>query len=158
MPEEITIIKNNHLGEEVWRYQGKQLSRSSRGILFEAFFNRTDLKFNGILLKNKDLFLELYLFGKYYNIYEIHDRDSGQLKAWYCNVTRPVKLADGSLSYDDLALDLLVFPDGHQLVLDEDEFEPLPLSDDERRCALDGLKELQDLFVREHPLDIYKML
>ena len=29
------------------------------------------------------------------------------------------------IRYVDLALDLLVFPDGRQLVLDEDEFEAL---------------------------------
>ena len=93
-----TIIKNNELGEEIWRYKGKPLVQTSQGILFEAYFNRSDLDFNGILFKKNDLFLELYLFGKFYNIYELHDRDTGMLKAWYCNVTRPVVLGDSTIS------------------------------------------------------------
>jgi hypothetical protein len=45
-----------------------------------------------------------------------------------------------------LALDLLVFPDGRQIVLDEDEFNALPLSEAERQSALAALAELQALF------------
>lgn len=153
-----TIIKNNELGEEVWRYKGKPLVQTSQGILFEAYFNRSDLDFNGILFKKNDLFLELYLFGKFYNIYELHDRDTGMLKAWYCNVTRPVVLGDSTISYDDLALDLLVYPDGRQLVLDEDEFQEIIISTEERRCALKALRELRGLFKKHHKLDVRKLI
>ena len=72
----MTIIKNNHKGEEVWRYAGKILAETAKGIIAEAFFNRADLEFNGITLKEGDRFLELYLFGKWFNIYEIYDRDT----------------------------------------------------------------------------------
>jgi hypothetical protein len=41
-----------------------------------------------MLLKQRDRFLELYLFDRYFNIYEIYDRDTGILKGWYCNITR----------------------------------------------------------------------
>jgi protein associated with RNAse G/E len=56
--------------------------------------------------------VELYLFGKWFNIYEIYDRDDQLLKAWYCNITRPVRLLGNEVHYDDLALDLLVFLTG----------------------------------------------
>ena len=158
MQDSFTIIKNDHLGREVWRYAGKLIARSDKGLLFEAFFNRPDLDFNGLLLKQNDRFLELYPFDKYFNIYEIYDRDSTLLKGWYCNITRPVNVADTFISYDDLALDLLVFPDGCQLVLDEDEFAKLKLDEDLKENALKGLREVQQIFRDHHPLRVEKLI
>jgi len=40
---DVTIIKNNHKGEEVWRYAGKIFKETPKGIVAEAFFNRSDL-------------------------------------------------------------------------------------------------------------------
>ena len=67
-------------------------------------------------------------------------------KGWYCNVGRPAVLVDDAVSYVDLALDLWVSADGKQTVLDEDEFDVLPLNDSEREKALNALTELQRLF------------
>jgi predicted RNA-binding protein associated with RNAse of E/G family len=158
MQASFTIIKNDHYGREVWRYPGKLISRSERGLLFEAYFNRPDLKFNGMLLKQNDRFLELYLFEKYFNIYEIYDRDSDMLKGWYCNITRPICIADACISYDDLALDLLVFSDGRQMVLDEDEFARLTLDEGLKDKALKSLHELQQLFRDQHPFSVRKQI
>lgn len=143
---DVTIIKNNHKGEEVWRYAGKIFAETPKGIIAEAYFNRSNLEFNGITLKEGDRFMELYLFGKWFNIYEIYDRDDEKLKAWYCNITRPVRIAGREIHYDDLALDLLVFPDRRQLALDEDEFMALDLINADQQNARSALKELQDLF------------
>jgi protein associated with RNAse G/E len=60
-------------------------------------------------------------------------------------VARPAVISAEQVSYVDLALDLLVFPDGMQLVLDEDEFEALPLGAEDRRMALHALQELKEL-------------
>jgi predicted RNA-binding protein associated with RNAse of E/G family len=158
MQDAFTIIKNDHLGREVWRYPGRLISRSEKGLLFEAHFNRSDLDFNGLLLKQNDRFLELYPFDKYFNIYEIYDRDSGLCKGWYCNVTRPIRIMDASISYDDLALDLLVFPDGRQLVLDEDEFAELNLDAGLKEKALKGLGELRRIFRDLAPFDVHKLI
>ena len=151
---DMTIIKNNHIGVEVWRYAGKIIAESPKGIIAEAYFNRSDLEFNGILLKEGDRFLELYLYGKWFNIYEIHDRDSGLLKAWYCNITRPVLVAEHTIRYDDLALDLLVYPDLRQLSLDEDEFLSLDLNKADQQNARSALKELQTLFSQSELVNI----
>jgi hypothetical protein len=110
------------------------------------------------LLKENDRFLELYLYDKWFNIYEIFDRDTSILKAWYCNITRPVRLEAGNLYYDDLALDLLVFPDGHRIVLDEDEFLQMGLSEGENQRARAGLKELEGLFDQNSPLDVFALV
>lgn len=143
---EIVVIKKNTAGEETWRYSGRVMSRLPEGVLLEAFFNRPDYPFHGMLLGQGDRFVEMYYTDRWYNIFEIHDRQTDALKGWYCNVCRPAELRDGQVSYVDLALDLLVFPDGRQLVLDEDEFEALALSVQEDAEARAALAELQRAF------------
>lgn len=158
MKNPVTIIKNDHHGNEVWRYPGDVHKKTEKGLIAEAFFNRSDLEFNGLLLKENDRFLELYLYDKWFNIYEIFDRDTHALKAWYCNITRPVRMEAGNLFYDDLALDLLVFPDGHRLVLDEDEFMQMKFSETEKQYARSGLNELESLFDQYNPLDVFALV
>ena len=51
----------------------------------------------------------------------------------------------------DLALDLWVSANGVLTVLDEDEFEALELSSELRAGALEGLQELQELFLNNKP-------
>ena len=144
--DNVIVIKQNTEGVETWRYDGRILKQSPDMVLLEAFFNRSDLTFHNILLKQHDRFLELYFSNRWYNIFEIYDRDNGQLKGWYCNVTHPAEVRDGYISYVDLALDLLVYPDGRQLVLDEDEFDVLEISEEQKKQALHALEELKSVF------------
>ncbi len=144
--KKLTVVKLNPQKQEVWHYDGKILSFDNEKVVIEAFFNRDDFLFNGMMLKKNDRFLETYYFSRWYNIFEIYDRDNAELKGWYCNVTKPAQLTNGRLSYVDLALDLLVFADGQQYILDEDEFEALNLDQVTRENALSGLAELQKYF------------
>ncbi len=156
MDNTIRIIKNDHTAVRcITRRDHRSICEWPHR---ESAFHRADLEFNGVLLKENDCFLELYLVEKWFNIYEIFDRDDGKLKAWYCNVTKPVRLAKGEIFYDDLALDLLVFPDGRRLVLDEDEFEALNLSEEDQRTARSALQELEELFEGHTPLDVFSLL
>ncbi|MHB0989620.1 MAG: YbaK/EbsC family protein [Bellilinea sp.] len=143
---DIVIIKQDIYGQETWRYAGQVLQRTSDALLIEAHFNREDTHFQGILLKKGDPFIEAYYTRRWFNIFEIHDRDSNSVKGWYCNVTRPAVLADGTLSYVDLALDLLVYPDGRWLLLDEDEYQALQVSAEEHEQAQAALATLKHLF------------
>jgi predicted RNA-binding protein associated with RNAse of E/G family len=146
MLNDVVVIKRNIDGQETWRYDGRILERGQNWLLLEAFFNRQDTPFHGIVLARGDRFLETYYSDRWYNIFEIHDRLSGDLKGWYCNVTRPALFEETQVSYIDLALDLLVYPDQTQLVLDEDEFAQLPIDESTRQKALAALQELQTLF------------
>ncbi len=114
--------------------------------MLEARFNRPDLPFHGILLKQGDRFVETFYTDRWYNIFEIHDRDDDHLKGWYCNIGCPAEITPGTVSYVDLELDLLVFPDGRQFVLDEDEFAALELSPEIKEKALAALRQLQAEF------------
>ena len=148
MSDQITVIKQNLAGEETWRYTGHILEQTENSVRLEAFFNRDDLPFHGIILKRGDRFVETYFSDRWYNIYEIFDRDSHERKGWYCNVTRPAVIEKDKISYVDLALDLLVFTDDRLLVLDEDEFAALEISSQEAQTARRALRELQGLFER----------
>ncbi|PKO17736.1 MAG: hypothetical protein CVU39_04440 [Chloroflexi bacterium HGW-Chloroflexi-10] len=145
---EVVVIKQNMHGEEVWRYSGTVLCETAEEVTVEARFNREDVPFHGIVMRNQDRFVETYYTRYWYNIMEIHDRDTDSIKGWYCNVTRPALFSEGEIAYRDLALDLLVYPDGRQLVLDEDEFTELELDEETRQQARDGLAQLQVLFTR----------
>lgn len=145
MPK-ITVIKLSSTGDEVWRYMGDVIIRNSEKIVLTAKFNKDDFLFNGMMLKKGDLFYEAYFRNKWYNMFEIYDRDDNHLKGWYCNVTAPATIRRWDVSYRDLALDLLVFPDGRQIVLDEDEFAAEHITPEERDQALSALDELKRIF------------
>jgi len=147
----IEVQKKNLAGEVTWKYDGRVLHRDDNSITLEAYFNRPDTPFMDIVLKENDRFVETFYNNHWYNIFEIHDRDTGKLKGWYCNVSFPAVFADSIVSYVDLALDLWVSKNGEQTVLDEDEFEELSLNDELRANALNGLEELTLLFNTKNP-------
>jgi protein associated with RNAse G/E len=47
----------------------------------------------------------------------------GVLKGWYCNLSSPASVANGELTYRDLALDVFVRPDGTWVEDDRDEYD-----------------------------------
>ena len=143
----VTIIKLNTFREETWRYAGRVLKQDEHSILIEARFNRSDLLFHDVPLRENDRFVERYYADRWYNIFAIHDKDDDRLKGWYCNVTNPAEFTPGRIAYVDLALDLLVYPDGRYLILDEDEFAELDLdreTTEKARQALDQLIRLAE--------------
>lgn len=147
----VEVQKKNLVGEVTWKYDGLVLQREDNFIVLEALFNRPDTPFMDIILKENDRFVETFYTDRWYNIFEIYDRDDGQIKGWYCNVGMPAVFEDGAVSYVDLALDLWVSADGKQSVLDENEFAELDLMDDIRAGALNGLMELRLLFENKNP-------
>lgn len=156
--DEVVVIKRNIEGQETWRYTGYVVQEKTDAVLLEAYFNTSDLALHGIVIRENDHFIEAYFTNRWYNIFEIHDRDNDHLKAWYCNVTYPSVFGDGEISYIDLALDLLVLPDGSRKVLDEDEFAELPIPDETRQKAREALAELQEIFAVPQDFDIWQLL
>jgi predicted RNA-binding protein associated with RNAse of E/G family len=144
----ITVRKLNEKGQETWRYQGRLVERGADYLILEAFFDREDTQVHGMMLARGDRFIETYFTDRWYNIFEIYDRADDHLRGYYCNIGFPAEIGEDKLSYVDLALDLLVFPDGRQVVVDEDEFERLNLTASQRQQARAALKELQQLFAQ----------
>lgn len=147
----IKVQKKNPAGEVTYEYEGDLLKRDANSVTLEALFDREDRPFQNIILKMGDRFVEYYYSDRWYNVFEIHDRDDGQFKGWYCNIGMPAVIEDGMVSYVDLALDLWVSANGKQTLLDEDEFMNLDLNDDMKSGALKGLNDLKCLFKERNP-------
>ena len=82
-------------------------------------------------------------------------RPGHSLVAWYCNVTLPTVVENGEIHWHDLYVDVIVYPDGTTLVLDEDELEESELSvsdPDLHRLIISGRDELLRMAsAREYP-------
>jgi uncharacterized protein len=145
--DQITVIKRNVEGRETWRYSGVVLARGADFVRLEARFNRADLPFQDTVFRENDRFVETFYTDRWYNIFEIHDRDDDHIKGWYCNVGRPVVWdASDTISYVDLALDLWVSTAGWMKFLDWDEYARLRLDTVTRRDVREALYALNALF------------
>ena len=146
MTNELTVIKCDAYGEEVFRWSGRELKRSDIEVLLEAEFNIKEHRLGEMVLRMGDRLLESYYADRWYNIFEVHAVEDDALKGWYCNLSYPAVLGEREIVFHDLALDLIVHPDGRQELLDEDDFEELLISAEVRRQALSAWEELQELF------------
>lgn len=146
MRKTIKVIKQDYAGRAVLQYTGSVLARHEDRIVIEAFFDRESTPVDEIILCHGDRFIETYFSDRWFNIYEIHEQKDQAIKAWYCNVSFPAEISNEAVYYRDLALDLLVYPDGRQTVLDKEEFTRLPISEDVRSQALRALEHLQKRF------------
>lgn len=146
----ITVIKNDHTGREVWRYEGVVLARGATWVKLEAFFNRPDVQTDYHTFREGDRFVEWFYSDRWYNVFEMHRRDDDRLAGFYCNITRPARLDDTAIHADDLALDVYIAPDGALTVLDEDEFAALDLDETTRTQARHALAELTRLAAGHH--------
>ena len=148
--ERVTVRKLDHAGRQVTVYPGRVLRRDGQSIVLRTGWDRPPLDLGFVVLEPGDCWTEYFYSDRWYNIFQICASD-GRLKGWYCNVTRPARIAGGEVAAEDLALDLWVQPEGQMLVLDADEFAALLLSDGERQAAQQALAELQALVTRRMP-------
>ena len=109
---EITIIKRDHNGKPVLQYSGEVTARGEAWVRVRATFNYDDKPVGSITFRRGDVFTEWHYADRWYNVFEIYDVDDGRLKGWYCNVTRPAVIRENTVEADDMALDMLVLPDG----------------------------------------------
>ncbi|HWE62992.1 MAG TPA: DUF402 domain-containing protein [Chloroflexota bacterium] len=100
-----------------------------------------------------DRFTEYYYLDQPYAIWQIAQLD-GTVKGWYCNVGTLPALQDQVLSFNDLILDVLVYPDGRFMVLDRDEFveaQAAGLPREQALLAERGLAGIIELLQRGAP-------
>lgn len=147
----VTVRKLDHTGRQVVEYRGEVLRRGDDGaIVLRTAWDREPLDLGFVGLEPDDLWTEHFYTNRWYNIFEIRAGD-GRLKGWYCNITRPARIAVDEVSAEDLALDMWVAPTGETQVLDQDEFANLPLTQAERANGLRALAELQTMVSRRAP-------
>ena len=92
--------------------------------------------------------VEHYWLNRHYNVFRFYEPD-GQLKFYYCNANLLPEIANGTLRYIDLELDLIIYPDGTEQLLDESDLvdaqERFSLSDDTIRIAYDAMEAVRVL-------------
>jgi len=147
----ILVEKRDHIGRPTLHYPGSRvLSQTDDTLCIEAFFD-FDLPGSYVNICNGDRVIEWFFTNRWYNIFEYHDVQDDHLKGWYCNITRPTSITTTQqglvIMWDDLALDVFIYPDGRFLLLDEDEMDDLTLPADLTRhiwAAVDQLRALVD--------------
>lgn len=142
------VCKLNARGEAVYCYPARLLWQGQESLTVAATFRMDDVTVGGLLLAAGDCFVETYYANYWYNVFGIYARDSHRLRGWYANIGEPIALTPEHIAYRDLALDLIVLPDGTQTVLDADEFAALHLPPAEARRARQALNILQQRFCR----------
>jgi hypothetical protein len=132
--------------QETFRYEGRLLARTATAVTVEAIFTRYErLELDYTVFERGDRMVEFFYSDRWYNVFACHAVGSDRLRGWYCNIAHPAVIEDGQVSQVDLALDVWVYPDGRTLVLDEDEFAALPLTDDDRAAAWAAVEEIKRL-------------
>ena len=145
----ITIHKLDLSGAEVTSYRADVVTRTPTSLVAEARWTRDRLDLGYVVFDTGDRFVEHFFTDRWYNVFEIRAGADDRLKGWYCNVTRPTEIDSAHLRWTDLALDVFIFPDGRVLVLDEDEFEALTLTEEERRKGRRAVGEVMEAYGRK---------
>ncbi|MEI3611495.1 DUF402 domain-containing protein [Pseudogracilibacillus sp. SO30301A] len=78
-----------------------------------------------------------------FNLYIWRDKNGNYLGSYF-NIVKNTCLADNLLSFEDLIIDVVVFPNGDYFILDEDEL-PKPLAQFENGFVLQSLNSLIDI-------------
>ena len=129
-------------------YAGELLRDDGDHVLIHARWEHPRRDLGYVVFDTGDHFYEHYYTERWFNVFEVR-AESGRLKGWYCNVTRPARIAGDLITSEDLELDLFVSPDRQQtLRLDLDEFEARNLADSDPQAhaaALAALDELERL-------------
>ena len=148
---EFTVIKRDAYGKPVLTYSGVLAERNDQYVCIDAVFALDDRDLGYVQLCRGDRFREWFYADQWFNIFRVQDGATLALKGWYCNITRPPKIADGSVTADDLCLDVFVYPDGKTLLLDEEDFNRLQLSGPETAKAWQAVQELETWVTRRLP-------
>jgi hypothetical protein len=101
--------------------------------------------FGFVRFERGDVFTEYYWRDRWYAVKEVRD-GAGELKGWYCDITRPATLSGAELVVEDLDLDLWISADGTDVRrLDEDEFEESGLAESDPAAAAAATAALDEL-------------
>lgn len=147
----VAITKLDYAGCALLTYTGELEQASADEFVVRCSWTSPQAVTVGFLtFAAGDILLEHFYRYEWFNIFKLYT-GSGRLKGWYCNLAEPVTLTDSLILWRDLALDLLISPDGEQLVMDEDEFEALQPSDELRCSAREVLATLRRWVMEGHP-------
>ena len=73
-------------------------------------------------IKKGTISYEYYWLDRWYNIFRFCEPD-GTFRNYYCNINMPPVYENGVLDYVDLDIDIVVWPDGTVVTLDEEDYQ-----------------------------------
>lgn len=101
--------------------------------------------FGFVRFERGDVFTEYYWRDRWYSVKQVRS-GTGELKGWYCDITRPATFSGTELVVEDLDLDLWRSADGLDVRrLDEDEFEESGLAESDPAAAAAAVAALDEL-------------
>ncbi len=126
--DRVRIIKLRPDGSEAAAYDGVELVGSFpedwRG--FRAEWTTGAVYAGGLVFETGDVLHEYFSPTAWFDAFALFSHE-GLLKGWYGNVTWPTTFEPGpdgeTVVWHDLFVDLIGFPDGQYVILDEDELE-----------------------------------
>ncbi len=149
---DITVTKRDEHGQNVLTYPGKVAQRdSNRWVYLQAIFQPQQAEAGPIVFYQGDMFHEWFYADRWYNVFRVEAGTSRVLRGWYCNITRPAVITAHQVKSDDLALDVLILPNGALHLLDVAAFNHLALSNHERAAAWGAVREITERYTRQHP-------
>ena len=142
MATRLDVTKLDPAFHPVTNYPGVLVYADDAQVVLRTVWEEPACGVGPLTLETGSIMIERFYPGCWFNIADLYS-PTGVLLGWYCNITRPVEIAPTAIRWFDLALDLLVLPDGTDLVLDLDEFEALHLAAAERAQAEAAMTELR---------------
>jgi hypothetical protein len=153
---QVTIVKLKPDGCEAIRYPGETICSHEGWIAARAPWEQRRVDLGYLVFEPGDVFYEYFSLDQPFNAFAIFTYE-GKLKGWYCNVTLPSWVSDRTIYWHDLYIDVIAYPDGRTLVLDEDELTDSGLEEsepDKYRMILDARDTLLSMVKRRtYPFD-----
>lgn len=147
----VTISKLDHLGRRLISYPGDVVLENEQCVAARCQWTLPKtVDLGPFAIAPGDILIEYYYHHQPFNIFAIYTV-AGALKGWYCNVLERTVITAEAIDWADLALDLVVTPGGAQTILDEDEFEALLPTVEQRARAQAALNTLNEWVERRHP-------
>jgi signal transduction histidine kinase len=139
----VILVKQRHANVE---YPAEVVSDDGTHIVVQgAWVEEAARDLGFVRFEPGDMFTEHYWRDRWYSVKEVRGNDA-VLKGWYCDVARPVRVADGVLISEDLDLDLWVSADRRTILrLDEDDFVASGLESTDHIAAAEARRALDEL-------------
>ncbi len=140
---EIVLVKG---GRTKIRYEAGLLGDDGTRLVVRAAWAGEGVRdFGFVRFEPGDVFTEYYWRDRWYAVKEVRAA-SGDLKGWYCDVTRPATRSGAEVVVEDLDLDLWLSADGTDVLrLDEDEFAESGLAERDPEAAAAAVAALDEL-------------
>jgi protein associated with RNAse G/E len=138
----VEIRKYNIEGNLQITYIGKIDSLLETCAVVHAQWEHPKRDLGYTIFETGDQFTEYFYKDKWFNIMQINEVTTGDLRGWYCNISYPAIITNDFISYVDLFLDLWIDPQKKITLLDEDEFQCVELDEMIRKQAYEGVAEI----------------